>query len=825
MLRGVSLMRGGCRTACARQGAVSPWSVLVALFATWASVSAALAQDPTSLTSSKEPSAFANAPKMKLPGKKIDQAKPLYLQGDELVYDTRGNSVTARGNVEIYFNEFVLTADQVTYDQTANTLVAVGNVVLREPSGNVVRAERYTLTDDFRDGFVQSLSIATSDDSRITADRANRREGNVTEFERGKFTPCRSDPGNPPLWCVAGTRIIHDQRAATITYQDAMFEVFGVPLFYVPYFQHADPSVKRKSGFLLPSYGTSDDLGFTIEVPYFFALAPNYDFTFNPMYTSKQGVLWQGEWRHRTSVFGARGQYDVKIAAIEDGGQVGRGAVTGSNSEWSGSIETRGRFSLSSWWSMGWDATFESDDTFRRFYKLDGILQTDRVNKVYLQGLSERNYLAVTGYHFGGLMLNDTSQSESRAHPVVDWNYVMNQPVPGIGGELGWNVSAMSFSRDEGGANGRDTSAINRINADVNWRRRLTDQIGITYTPFANLRGDVYTYKDVIDPQTNQAVADDTVVRGVASTGVLAAYPWVAHTQAASHVIEPVGQVIGRTARVDQRHLPNEDARSLVFDDTNLFEVDKFSGWDRIETGTRANVGLQYTFQANNGGYARLLAGQSFQIAGSNAFTDPGKVNARDASGGLVYERDANGNPDSSKPIYEYSFNPSSGLETGRSDYVLAAYLAPSQIFRFIGQARFDEQHMGLRRADLFALAAYGPFATQAIYSYTAADPARGVVTDQQEMIGALDVRLTDRWGIRALTRYDIDIGDRLQDQIQLRYTDECFVLTASYTETRIEDQARDIHPDRTLMLRFELKYLGDFGYKTGVDRAFGDNQ
>ena len=102
------------------------------------------------------------------------------------------------------------------------------------------------------------------------------------------------------------------------------------------------------------------------------------------------------------------------------------------------------------------------------------------------------------------------------------------------------------------------------------------------------------------------------------------AYPWVANTAGGSHVIEPIGQIIARQATVRQDNLPNEDAQSLVFDDTNLFEVTKFSGYDRIETGTRANVGLQYTFQSNGGGYARVLAGESFQLAGDNPYTNPG---------------------------------------------------------------------------------------------------------------------------------------------------------------------------------------------------------
>ena len=218
------------------------------------------AQDPSTLSPSVQKSTSFPKQSMVGPSRNLDRSQPLYLQGDELVYDTGGNRVVARGNVEIYYNNYILTADQVVYDQSANTLTAVGNVVLKEPNGNIVRADRYTLTDDFRDGFVQSLSIVTSDDSRIAGERAVRRGGNTTVFTNGRFTPCKTNDGMPPLWCISAATVIHDQQAATITYQDAQFELFGVPVLYAPYFEHADPSVKRKSGFLMPEYAGSDPL-------------------------------------------------------------------------------------------------------------------------------------------------------------------------------------------------------------------------------------------------------------------------------------------------------------------------------------------------------------------------------------------------------------------------------------------------------------------------------------------------------------------------------------------------------------------------------------
>ena len=225
----------------------------------------------------------------------------------------------AQGIVEIYYNNYILTADQVIYDQGSNTLTAEGNAQLKDPNGSITRADRFEALDDFRDAFVQSLSVVTQDDTRIAAERATRREGNINEYEGAKFTPCKNDPGKPPLWCIGAARIIHDQQAATITYQDAQFELFGVPVLYVPYFQHADPSVKRRSGFLAPTFSNSSTLGASVEIPYYWALAPSYDLTLHPRYQQGRRSL-----AGRLAPAAVRRSYSVKIAAIDQDSGPGR---------------------------------------------------------------------------------------------------------------------------------------------------------------------------------------------------------------------------------------------------------------------------------------------------------------------------------------------------------------------------------------------------------------------------------------------------------------------------------------------------------------------
>ena len=557
---------------------------------------------------------------------------------------------------------------------------------------------------------------------------------------------------------------------------------------------------------MAPYFSASGVLGYVAEVAYYWALAPNYDLTVHPAYTTKQGVLWQADLRHRLAFGSVSGQYRIDLAGIDQ--DVDNLPTDNANPDldgWRGSIVTKGDFSLASWWRFGWDITLESDDSFRRFYKLDNILQTDRVNTAHLIGLSDRNYLAVTGYHFGGLLFSDQDVAESQVHPVVDWNYIAGAPV--LGGELSWNVNAISLTRDQSFqdatlAQRRVDTVTQRASADIRWRRKMIDRIGITYTPFANLRGDVAAYHDAVDPLSDSLVDDKTVTRGTASAGILAAYPWIKHTARASHTIEPIGQIIARAARVDNQNMfPNEDARSLVFDDTNLFELDKHSGWDRMETGTRTNVGMQYTFQMNTGGYARLLAGQSFHLAGRNNYADPiGNEPTTDIDGPR--------NP---------SHTGDAGLDTWRSDYVLGAYVAPSNNFRFIGQARFDETNLNLRRSDFFALTDYGPFTAQMSYSYTAAGSSVDETSPQQDIIGNLWIRLSEYWSLGGMIRYDIDEEEIRQDALSLRYADECYVITMTYLDNKISDAENGINEDQSIMVRFEFKHLGDFRYKTDI--------
>lgn len=722
----------------------------------------------------------------------IDSAEPMLLQADEMVYDNENARITAKGNVEIYYGNYTLLADKVVYSRNSNTLAAEGNVRMKDPDGAIITANQLTLTDDFRDGFVNTLKLVTKDDTRIVAESATREAGNVTVFRKGWFTPCKvceEDPSKPPTWRIRAGKITHKRDQATLTYQDVVFDFFGVPVLWMPYFQTADPTVKRKSGFLIPNYSHSDELGSTVQLPYYFALSEHYDFTFAPMWTEKAGTLLLGNWRQRT----ANGGYRIELAGVFNNPNDPLSPADGD--DFRGSIKTQGRFALDPYYSWGWDILAESDETFRRFYNLDSRLKTDRVSQVYLEGLHDRNYISARFYNTQSLLFKDEKFSEATVYPIIDYDYIVGQPV--VGGELSFTSNAMVFSSDDG-------TDSNRVILEANWRRQMIDGIGQVYTPFGRLRGDVY---DIDEPSVLELSGTEDLVtpdpedgiiwRGTAVAGFEYRYPFITTTGAITHTLEPIGQIIARpNSAGNQQDIPNEDALSLVFDDTLLFEIDKFSGFDRIETGTRANVGVRYTAQLASGAYARLVAGQSYQLAGQNEF--------------------------------DTAFYQTSGLATDTSDYVTGLYLQATSNIAFSAQSRFDQDTLDIVRTDLGAWVNYGPLRAKVNYADVPGDlPTAapvGIVTDadREEILLGGALSITNDWALLANLRYDIEGDQTITDGLGLRYQDDCFRLDIIYQRSFIRDQ--DIEPDQRFLVNFSLKYLGSYSLTTQTFGEFGDD-
>jgi len=691
--------------------------------------------------------------------------EPMRLNADRLSYTRSGRTAIATGNVEIQYGNYTVFADRVSYSRDKGTLTASGNVRLIEPGGNVVEARHIELADKFREGFVRQLTLLMTNDARLHARSAERRKGNITILNEASYTACKAceeDPSRPLVWEVKARRVIHDKQEREITYEDASLEFLGMPILYVPGFSHPDPTVRRKSGFLVPSFTASDEFGFGVEVPYFFNLAPNYDFTASPVFTTEQGMLFQGEWRHRV----ANGQYSITPTGIYELSP----EVPSARSRWRGSVNSRGNFNLSQHWQFGWDGTVLSDDTYMRRYKIDK--RTDIVSQAHLTGINDRNYFDARAYHFRGVLPTDVDDRTPYVVPQVDHEYRFNESL--LGGTFGIDSNIMNLHREIG----PDST---RASTNLHWQRQWTSRPGLLVTPFAQVRGDLYHVNNVPDPTVAGGIrGKETFGRFLPAGGVDLRMPFVQHTSHGNHIFEPIAQVIARPNETRLGRIPNEDSLSFQFDDVNLFSINKFTGRDRWEGGSRANVGFNYTVNLNNGATARLTAGESFHIAGRN------------------------------------SYAPGTGLDRERSDFVGSVYLLFDEHFSASARMQLDEDTLDVRRNEVGARAKFERFTGIVNYAQLDSLPAFGLPTSEEEVVFSGSLRFTERWRVFGGLRYDLARDRFTTDSIGLGYEDECFGFSLAYRETFTED--RDVDPERSVMLRFELKTIGSGGFSAGID-------
>ena len=712
----------------------------------------------------------------------------MLVQATEVDYDYNNSRVSAVGNVQMFYNGTSVEADKVIYDQKTKRLHAEGNIRMTDADGRITYANVMDLSDDYRDGFVDSLRVDTADQTRMAATRADRSSGNYTVFENGVYTacaPCKDDPKKPPLWQVKGARIIHDQTEKMLYFENAQLEFFGVPMAYLPFFSTPDPTVKRKTGFLMPAFTSYTAFGYGVEVPFYWAIAPDYDATFSPRFTTKQGVLLQAEFRQRL----ADGSYQVRAYGID---QTDPAAFAGQpgDRQFRGGIETKGQFALNDKWVWGWDGVLLSDYYFMSDYRLaqykDPLgsflnLPTEAVSQLYLTGVGNRSYFDARTIYY--LSFSGLQNQVPVVAPVIDYSNVINHSV--FGGEFSYKTNFTSLTRETAAFDATNAAALangtclptsadparnitpancllrgmpgtyTRLTGEVDWRKSFTDSAGEIWTPFASVRADAIDASVTNQPGTSNFLptGESQALRVMPTVGLEYRYPFINIQPWGTTTIEPIAQVIVRPNEPYAGKLPNEDAQSFNFDTTNLFSVDKFSGYDRVEGGGRANAGVQATTQFDRGGTVTAVFGQSYQLFGMNSFA------VADATNTAL----------------------DSGLDKTVSDYVGSLSYSPNRTYTFSTRARLDQATGDIDRFEAEGRANFDRWSVSLLYGDYAAQPDIGYLTRREGILGSGSVKVAANWVVTGAARWDLVANQINQYVIGAGYVDDCFVLAANY--------------------------------------------
>jgi LPS-assembly protein len=690
---------------------------------------------------------------------------PILFKADSLRYDEKLGVVVASGNVEAAQGERILMADRISYNERADLLTASGNVSLLEPSGDVVFADFMELTGDFKNGIARNLRARLTSDALIAATGGSLTDGTKTVFRKAVYTACKLCKDNPeraPVWQIKAYRVTHDKAAQQIEYRDAVLELWGVPVFYTPYFAQPDPTVKRKSGFLVPSYGSDSELGAIVRVPYYFNIAPDRDATLTPIVTSKEGLVLAGEYRQRFTA-----------GEIQGRGSITRGSFEGRSL--SRRQRLRGHFyglyrqNINDDWRGGLDIAVASDDTYLRRY----IFSSDRTltNRAFVEGFRGSNYATANAYFFQGLRAEDDIDTTPIILPKLEYAYF---------GEPGWLNSRWSFDGDLLMLSRIDGTDSRRLSLKPSWQLPYTTDIGEVYTVSASLQADAYWVDDVVDQNNPARSFSGFTGRMFPQIGVDWRFPLVGRIAGTTPLVEPIAGVIFAPNGANPEKIPNEDSLDFELDDTNVFSPSRFTGLDRVEGGTRAYYGMRVAlYDLWQGGFVSGMVGQSLRLRSDS------------------------------------TFEKGSGLEDDFSDIVGRIEVKSGRFLDLLYRFRFDASSLRSRRNELSARIGTPALEFTSSYIFIKDPDQAGEITDREELFAALQSQITENWGVSFSTRRDLTPGGgTLEYTAGFRYSsNECLIFTAEFRRRFTED--RDLRPSDSIFFRVILRTLGEV--KTGT--------
>lgn len=676
---------------------------------------------------------------------------PVYLTAEQVRHDQNRNLIIASGKVEIMQGERILLADTLTYNQSTNSLSAKGHVTLLEPSGEVLFASFVKLTNEMRDGVIKQLRLRMTDDSRMAANGALKK-GPITHMSKAVFSPCKickENPERPPLWQIKANQVIHDNKAHEIEYKDAFLEMFGVPVFYTPYFSHPDPTVKRRSGFLAPSFG-SNNLGFTSKVPYYFVINPQMDATLIPIYTADQGLVLAGEFRERLK----NGKFEVSGSITHADRTSNLGVV--EKDKIRGHIKAEGRFDINRTWRWGADVSRATDDTYLRLYQFDG--EQILTSRLFAEGFRGRNYASLDSYLFQDLRSDILSESTTQILPILGYNFVGQ---PSRWGDY-WTLDAnlLNLVREEG-------IDSRRFSVKGGWHRNFSNIYGHVFNLAATLRGDIYNVN-----QADGSNLDETTGRIFPQLSANWRFPLKRRTGTTHQLIEPIASVVLAPNGGNPDDIPNEDSLAFEFDDSDLFIPNRFVGLDRVEGGKRVDYGIRLGTYGSKGGSTTAFIGQSYRL--------------RDDS----------------------TFEERSGLEDHFSDYVGNVQIRPGSYFDVLYRFRLDKGNLSPILSDLAFGAGSSILRVNANYLDIESGAGSGDIEERKEVSFGASSHFHENWRITANATRDLTSGGGMVWMgSALTYEDECFSVISSYSHSFTRD--RDLEPTDTIFVQLIFKHLG----------------
>jgi len=675
--------------------------------------------------------------------------QPATFAADEMTRDEKRSTITASGNVEVNQAGRTLLADTITYNQKSDTIEASGNVTLHLLSGEILFANQMEITGDLKSGMIADLLAVLKDSSRFAAKSATLGDNETLTMKRALYSACsqcKNDPSKPLMWQLKAVKIVRDGAEKMVTYTDVWLEMFGIPVAYTPYLSYPDPTVKRKSGLLTPRWGSSTDLGVVVQAPYFYTLGESADVTLTPIVMSKEYGAVAGEYRERFT----NGRLDVDASVAYD-----------SASRAYGHIKSKARFDIDETWRWGADINRSSSDTYLRRYGLGG--EQTLTSQAFIEGFRANSYTSVSAMSYQDLRANADNSTSPVILPVIQFNY---QGTPDqFGAYNSFDLNLTKLSREQG----VDST---RLSLRPSWNVSYIAPKGDQYKLRATMGLDFFNAQSLSVPDNRGGVYNGSALRVSPEVEFDWSWPLARRSTNVTETLEPIAQVIVSPYGGNSYKMANEDSRDFDFNDTNLFSANRFTGYDRVESGPRANYGLKWGVVGDGGGNTSVMLGQSYRLKADS------------------------------------TFQKGSGLEDNFSDYIARLKVSPGESLDLLYRTRIDKDSLDFRRNEVGLRGSYSTFTYKSDYVFF--DRQEGSeFSGRKELSYAFANQFSEFWrgkfsGVRDMS----NDGGQLSSSLGLVYENECLLFDTTLSRTYYRD--RELRPTDAIMFRLVFKTLGE---------------
>ncbi len=502
---------------------------------------------------------------------------------DEVEYQDDADIVTARGSVFLRRGEQTVRAERVTWNRKTGKILAEGHLRVVDAEGNELITEQMELSDDLAAGLTQNMLMLLREGGRLAANEGRRDPDGTFILTRAAYTGCdvvdEKGCAKNPTWKITARHVIYDPKTKLVRFKGARLGVLGLSIIPLPVLKIATDG-RALSGFMVPDFRLTASNGAEFSSTYYARLSENRDIAVTGTVFTKAQPMAQVRYRALTDI----GAYQINGYLTRSPATDVSG--TGTQQQWRGYLESNGRFQFNKEWSLDYSGRVASDRTFlRRYYiNADDTLRST----INLERISNRSYFSLAGWAFQTLRTDRAQGLVPIALPQIDYRLRLDDPV--LGGRIALQANSLAITR----SGGQDTQ---RAFTSAEWSLRRTTDYGQIVTLTALARGDIYHTSDT--QLTSTAIYRGNGGwngRAVALGALDVTWPLVGAAFGGTQVITPHVQVVV-TPTTRNLAVPNEDARAIELEDTNLFALNHFPGYDRIEDGTRITYGLEWQFE------------------------------------------------------------------------------------------------------------------------------------------------------------------------------------------------------------------------------------